>query len=85
MERKPVKSSAIKSIGHDAEKKILEIEFHGGKVYHYHDFTADHFTDFQKAESIGRHFAAKIVGKFRHVRQGDTDADAAPKSRKAEN
>jgi hypothetical protein len=71
MERKPVKSSAIKSIGHDAEKNILEVEFHSGQVYQYHGFTADHIAEFQRQESIGGHFGKHIAGKFKHTKAGE--------------
>ena len=63
MQRKPVKSSAIRSIGHDPEKHILEIEFTSGGVYQYHDFTPEHFSSFKTATSIGGHFAKHIQGK----------------------
>ena len=35
MNRKPVRSSNISSIGYDSESKTLEIEFHSGGVYQY--------------------------------------------------
>src|SRR3546814_14208537 len=37
MNRTPVKSSQIASIGHDPSTNTLAIEFKGGKVYHYSD------------------------------------------------
>ena len=35
MKRTPVKSSNIKSIGFDPEKRELEVEFSSGRVYNY--------------------------------------------------
>jgi hypothetical protein len=37
MERTPVESKAIVSVGHDEGTSILEIEFRNGRVYHYAD------------------------------------------------
>jgi hypothetical protein len=62
MERQPVKSSQIKSVGHDAVENKLEIEFHTGHVYLYHEVTADEHKELMAAESIGKHFGAKIRG-----------------------
>jgi KTSC domain-containing protein len=66
MDMKKVKSSAIAEVGHDPQTNTLAVKFHDGKVYHYSDFTADHFAEFQRQESIGSHFARNIVGKFKH-------------------
>ncbi|MBA7540511.1 hypothetical protein ES705_32810 [subsurface metagenome] len=35
MKRKQVESSNLASVGYDADKKILEIEFNHGGVYQY--------------------------------------------------
>jgi hypothetical protein len=35
MNRVPVSSSNLESIGYDAESQTLEIEFHGGGIYKY--------------------------------------------------
>jgi len=60
----PVDSSQIHAIGHSPETDTLAIHFKSksgpGSVYHYSGFTAEHFADFQKAESIGSHFGKHI-------------------------
>lgn len=58
-----VESSQIEAIGHDRETNTLGIQFKSksgaGSVYHYENFTAEQFTAFKNAQSIGAHF-----GKF---------------------
>lgn len=63
MERTPVKSGQIVSIGHDPEKQVLEIEFKGGGVYHYTGVDADKHAALVASESIGKHFHANIRGQ----------------------
>lgn len=66
MERTPVKSSQIVSIGHDSEKNVLEIEFKGGNIYHYTDVDASKHAALIAAESIGKHFHANIRGQHQY-------------------
>jgi KTSC domain len=68
MQMMKVKSSAIAEIGHDPETNTLAVKFHSGATYHYHDFTTEHFAEFQKQESIGGHFGKKIAGRFKHTK-----------------
>jgi hypothetical protein len=82
MQRQAVKSSAIKSIGHDAEKHILEVEFHSGGIYQYRDFTPEHFATFQSAKSIGGHFAKHIQGKHPMMKLEVENAAKTPKAEK---
>lgn len=35
MDRQPVSSSNISSVGYDPGSLVLEIEFHGGRLYQY--------------------------------------------------
>lgn len=65
MQRKPVESSNIASIGFEAgPPAVLEIEFKGGGVYQY---TSDddkvvkqHYDDLMAAQSKGKHFTQHI-------------------------
>lgn len=66
MERTPVKSSQILSIGHDPEKQVLEIEFKGGGVYHYTGVDAEKHAALVASDSIGKHFHANIRGQHQH-------------------
>ena len=70
MNRTEVKSSQVKSVGYDAEKQILEVEFksrkegEAGPVYQYSGFTPYHWTNFRQAESIGSHLHRFIKPNF---------------------
>jgi hypothetical protein len=60
-----VESSQIHSIGHCAATNTLAIQFKNwkgelGRTYHYANFTADHFSAFKGAESIGSYFGKHI-------------------------
>ena len=61
----PVESSQLEAIGHDPATNTLAIRFKSrgdrpGSLYHYQNFTAKDFEDFQKAESKGSHFIRSI-------------------------
>lgn len=60
MKRDSVKSSNIKDIGYDKEKKLLEVGFNNGTVYQYHPVTEGAYKDLVSAESIGKHFHSHI-------------------------
>lgn len=64
MERTPVNSSMIRSVGHDPHLKVLEVEFNDGAIHRYHGVTHDHHNDLMKAESIGKHFHHHIRHKY---------------------
>ena len=60
MERTPVISSNIVSIGYDPEIQTLEIEFKNGSVYQYSGVPSDEFDSFMSADSRGTYFHARI-------------------------
>jgi len=73
MNRTPVKSSQLISVGHDPATNTLEIEFpsrkqapHGGAlpgpVYRYSGVSAEQHAALMKAESVGSHFIKHIKG-----------------------
>ena len=62
---KPVKSSYLKSMGYDAEKSELRIEFNSGEMFDYFDVTPGEYDSLLSAESIGRHFSQNI--KTQHL------------------
>ena len=79
MQRQAVESSTLFSVGYDAEKQTLEIEFHKSKaqnvnpVYTYAPFSQERFKEFiasnkspeNPAGSIGKYF-------FNHIRHDMT-------------
>lgn len=60
IERQPVTSSNLKSVGYDPETRILEIEFQRGQVYHYQGVPQEVYDGLMAAESPGRYFASEI-------------------------
>lgn len=59
MNRTPVKSSYIDSIGY--EDGIIEITYRSGKVYRYIGVPADEYESVMGAESIGKAFKEHIL------------------------
>lgn len=55
--RVPVTSGNIKSIGHDPKTNTLEVEFHDGGVYRYPGVDSEAHNALMGAESIGKTFA----------------------------
>jgi len=66
LERKPVRSSDLASVGYDGRRRVLEIEFRSGGIYRYLDVPGEVFSGLMGAESKGRYFAAHIRNQFRH-------------------
>jgi len=65
MNRSPIKSENIKSIGHDARGPgVLHVEFHNGDVWQYRGVPASAHAKLMAADSIGSHFAAHIRDRY---------------------
>lgn len=64
MDRKPVTSSNIKSIGYNEEKKVLEIEFNSGSIYEYSNVPKDAYKSLNNASSKGQYFIKYIKEIF---------------------
>lgn len=76
MQRLPVESSDVLSIGYDAAERILEVEFHGGRVYRYRGVEPDMHAQFMKADSYGQFLFAYINGHYRYEKVTDEAPDA---------
>lgn len=76
MERNPVKSSSLKSIGHDGD--ILEVEFANGRVYRHSGFPRDQFDRMMQATSVGAHYNAFVRGQYPHTRIEDATPEPEP-------
>jgi len=61
MERTPVKSSNVASVGYDEQTKTLEIAFQSGGVYQYAGVEPQTHLDLMGAESIGGFVNQNIV------------------------
>jgi hypothetical protein len=55
MERKPLSSSSIASVGYDPVSRRLEIEFHNGSLYEYFSVPQATFKALITASSAGRY------------------------------
>lgn len=65
MQRRTVQSSALSSVGYDADARILELEFReNGGVWQYFGFPLATYKKFITAESLGNFFATRIKGKY---------------------
>ena len=60
MNRVPVSSSNLASVGFDAENKILEIEFTNGSIFQYFNVPEKIYSGLLRAASHGRYFDAYI-------------------------
>ena len=60
MLRTAVRSSDLKSVGHDSAHNILEIEFQDGSIYRYANVSLELYTGLMSARSHGQYFSEKI-------------------------
>lgn len=65
MNRTPVVSSNLASVGYDADSMTLEVEFLSGSVYQYFDVPASEFQQLLSAASVGRYFCQFIRDSYR--------------------
>ena len=61
MNREPVGSSNLRSVGYDAHSQILEIEFNNGTVYQYYNVPQSVYVALMSAPSHGSYH-------YRHIR-----------------
>ena len=60
MKRISVDSSNLASVGYNAKKKILEVEFNHGGVYQYFNVSKKVYNELMDADSHGRYFVNNI-------------------------
>jgi hypothetical protein len=69
MRRRSVRSSCLRSIGHDPEARKLEVEFKkSGAVYQYDGPSKRVASNLEKAGSIGRHFNRNIKHDYPYTK-----------------
>ncbi len=67
MKREPVESSAIKSIGYNEDKQLLEVEMlESGRIYKYFDVPFEEYLDFMDAPSYGKFYSTNIRDKYEY-------------------
>lgn len=68
MNRQPVRSSNLKTVGYDQKTNVLEIEFHSGGVYQYLNVPESMYQALLNAASKGAYFHGNIKERFRYKR-----------------
>ena len=56
MDREPVSSSLLRSVGYDPDQQLLEIELQDGKIYQHTDVPEQTYRGLMDAGSHGRYF-----------------------------
>lgn len=68
MNRTPVSSSNVSSVGYDVESSTLEVEFNNSAVYQYFDVPENVYQELISAASVGGYLANQIKGRYRYSR-----------------
>ncbi|MDP2629667.1 MAG: KTSC domain-containing protein [Candidatus Harrisonbacteria bacterium] len=68
MNREPIQSSDIKSIGYDPETRILEVEFHSGRIYQYANIGENVHHELMKSDSKGSYFNTHIRDQYQNTK-----------------
>lgn len=70
MDRKPVQSSNIASVGYEESTETLEVEFSDGNVYQYQGVPKHIYEQLVSAPSVGQFFHFNIRNSFPYMRIG---------------
>lgn len=68
MERTPVTSTNLCSVGYDPDSSTLEIEFNNGRLYQYSGVPAEEHQRLMSASSHGTYFNANIRNCYPYVK-----------------
>lgn len=68
MNRYPVVSSSITSVGYSASARVLDVEFRLGEVYRYFDVEPERFLALLDSPSKGQHVNGFIKRQYRFQR-----------------
>lgn len=68
MNRTPVTSSHVVSVGYDPNTLTLEVEFNGNSVYQYFDVPETVHQELMQASSVGTYLHAQIYNNYRYVK-----------------
>jgi hypothetical protein len=66
MERHPLDSEALSSVGYDPALHVLEVEFSSGSVYQYFDVPAHEVEKLLRAPSRGAYFSDRVRDRYRY-------------------
>jgi len=70
IQRQPVNSSDIASLGYDEASATLEIEFKATGVYRYFSVPRNIYDEFARTPSPGKFFLQHIKGKYAWEKAG---------------
>lgn len=68
IQRIPVESASVASVGYAVDVRTLEVEFRSGAVYRYFDVPAEIYGGFVVARSKGAYFSSAVKGQFGYAR-----------------
>lgn len=68
MDRTSVSSSNIRSVGYDPATKTLEVEFHSGGLYQYHQVPQSIYDGLMAASSHGRYLEQNVKGVYDYTK-----------------
>lgn len=68
MNRAPVTSRNVASVGYDASTMTLEVQFRNGSVYQYFDAPSSVYQELMSAQSVGTYLSQNIKGSYRYAR-----------------
>lgn len=60
MERTPIDSSVLASVGYDPQARVLEIEMRNGSVYQYYEVPPEIHSGLMEAVPYGRYFNQQV-------------------------
>jgi len=66
MERTPLASSSVASVGYDDATRVLEIEFKSGRIYQFEEVPRGVFDWLLRTPNKGSYVARMINGKYRY-------------------
>lgn len=66
--RTPVSSSSVASVGYDPNTMTLEVEFKNGSVYQYFDVPEAVYQELMIADSVGRYLNENIKNSYRYTK-----------------
>lgn len=70
IKRHRVKSSAIRSVGYDEDKQVVEVELmETGRIYKYFDVSLEEYLSLIEANSIGGYYNTIFKDKFPHYQE----------------
>ena len=67
MERIPLESEALASIGYDPAQRVLEVEFASGRVYQYFGVPQSEVQRMLEAPSQGAYFSDRVRDRYRYA------------------